>query len=203
MSVSLGEKVVIVAGGPSVTTQQIRAITKAHLEHKCSVIAVNDAAYLLPLANIIHGCDRWWWEQNAALAHALLPAVRTTLQEPISKLVHQYKYEHRTGIDARPGYVATGRNGGHQALNIAFHYKASKVGLVGFDFKPGSQNEEHWFGSHQGKHIQSSLYSEWVNNMNTAAEAIAHIRPDMIVVNCTPGSAIKCFPTSSIESFLK
>ena len=57
-----GETAVLIAGGPSLSLDQVRTVARAHLAGRCRAIAINDAIYVAWFADILYACDLKWWE---------------------------------------------------------------------------------------------------------------------------------------------
>lgn len=93
-----------------------------------------------------------------------------------------------------------GRNSGHQAINLAWHFGARRFVLVGFDCTDGPQGS-HWFGEHPGILNKVSPYKKF-------AEAFAEIGADLKregcqVINCSPLTALTCFPKGDLADVLQ
>jgi len=104
----------------------------------------------------------------------------------------------REGLSAKPEEIITGGNSGHMALNIAVLAGGGPIGLLGYDAKEGVNRKKHWFGDHPDK--TAPTYKDMVLTMRTTTPRLTEL--GVRVVNCSPGSAIDCFPRSTIEEFL-
>lgn len=91
-----------------------------------------------------------------------------------------------------PELIYTGGNSGYQAINLAWHFGAARILLLGYDMRPG-----HWHGKHPRPLSNYSPYEEWVRRFRLLAGDL-----DIPVVNCTPGSALDAFPMASLEMAL-
>lgn len=104
------------------------------------------------------------------------------------------------GLETDPGYLATGRNGAYQAVNFAIHTGASRIILLGVDCRDG-KNGPHWHGKHSGalRNPDKSTYGSWIAAWNTMPPALPR---GVEVVNCSPGSAVECFPQARLQEVL-
>ena len=92
--------------------------------------------------------------------------------------------------------VHTGNNGGFQAMNLAVHLGAKRILLLAFDMRRVG-NRAQW----HDKHKRPTPPDVYANNMIPQFEAAVKDL-DMLgvkVINCTPGSALKCFPIMPVE----
>jgi len=193
-------QVIIAGSGPSLTP------AVASLCRGRRVIAVNDAYRLMPWAEVLYACDARWWT-----AHEGCPSFRgekwTSFHEGrrahVEAVVKRYRLRVCLGekVDAfsvSPNLIHYGRNSGFQAMNLAMLWGATRLLLVGFDFRTVN-NSKHFFGPHPRGVEGASNYPEWVKAMRHAAK---HLSADITVINCTPGSAIKCFPMGNLREVL-
>lgn len=179
------ETVVIVASGPSLTRKQVE-----YCRGKARVLVINDNYKLAPWADALYACDGDWWDlhqpgfegqkwtqdQSAALRYNL----------------NWVKSVNEPGFSKNPDVIHQGGNSGYQAINLALHFGVSKVLLLGFDMK--MNGKRHWFGDHPGRLNKASNYSRWLKNFAT-------VKTDK-VINCTPDSALECFPKMSLREAL-
>jgi len=205
-----GQTVAILAGGPSLTHEQVESVRRAaHVR----VIAINDSYQLAPWADLFWFCDlRWWsWHIDRAAWRDVLDradagdAIVATLEN--RELHEKFPYVRhlrnsgRDGIEPARDAIRHGSNGGYQALMMAMKLGAARVLLLGYDLRLADDGRTHW---HAGHPIVSpaTVYSNlMVPAYERAAPEIA--RAGVRVVNCTPGSALKAFPTQSIEEALR
>lgn len=104
-----------------------------------------------------------------------------------------------TGLSLRRDRVSLGGNGCHQSINLAVHLGATRIVLLGVDMKAGTvwrdgahRPSDHfaWLGRHADDSKPS--YPEAVSYMGTLVQPLKSLGIE--VVNCTPGSALRCFP---------
>ncbi len=106
------------------------------------------------------------------------------------------------GLESDPMGLRTGRNSGYQALNLALHYGARRIILLGFDCGLGPAGETHWFGDHphQLRNDGADRYAKWIVAMDMLARDLS--ADGVEVVNCSPSTALQCFKRSTIREEL-
>jgi hypothetical protein len=199
-----GETAAILASGPSLTREQCEAV-----RGRCRVIAVNNQGIdtdcdgvrvpaMAPWADILFAADAKWWRcyhERALKFAGRKVTIRTTLPWPeVYSLTPAFE---RTSYDPRPGYIVTGGNSGYMAVHLAVQLGARRILLLGFDMKSGANGRRHWFGSHPGKLNSKGSYATWRSAFEKFARVLDHMQVE--VVNCTPGTALRCFKRASIE----
>lgn len=129
------ETVVVVGGGVSLENCDL-SITQGK-----RVIAVNNAFRVVPWAKYLFFADRRWWDWNGADAMGFKGQIITTTQAtlknaPVMRMRREYvtpgQYDNETPISLDPHFL-TGNDGGHMAVNLAYHLGASRIILAGFD----------------------------------------------------------------------
>lgn len=109
--------------------------------------------------------------------------------------VHLVRNAGPNGISVDPEKIATGRNSGYQAINLAILAGAKTVLLIGYD-----GTTDHWFGKHPVPTPESAgpMYVEAARAGAPAIKA-AGVR----VINCSPGSAINAFERMDLAEALR
>lgn len=184
-----GRTVAILASGPSMSRALADRVHAAGLP----AIVINDTYRLAPWADMLYAADEAWWQQYPdALAFEGLKVsvgqVRGVLELSNSGV---------TGFDPNPANLRTGSNSGYQALHIAVHAGAKRVLLCGFNM-----TGRHWFGGHPASLVNTSehLYDKFRRNFETILPALAE--RGIEVLNCTFGSALKCFQMRDLDDEL-
>jgi hypothetical protein len=99
-------------------------------------------------------------------------------------------------LDARA--LATGSNGGYQAINIATLAGARRVMLLGYDMRFDGKRS-HWHAGHP-IYVVEQRYHQYAQRFASMVPALKAVGVE--VVNCTPGSMIRCFRMSRIRDEL-
>jgi hypothetical protein len=204
-----GETAVIIASGPSLTREQAEFV-----KGKCRAIAVNNAGIdtvnsetqelipaMAPWADILYAADAKWW--RCYHERALKFAGRKVTIKPTLPWADIYCLEQsleHASFDPRPTHLVSGGNSGYQALHLAVHLGVKRILLLGFDMKDGANRRRHWFGSHPTKLNSRGNYAGWIRAFDKLAKCLN--ARDVEVINCTPGSALRCFRRTSIEAAL-
>jgi hypothetical protein len=192
----VGETVVCIGGGPSLTQAQVDACRGFH------VIAVNDAYRLAPWADICYFADGQWFEWHKdrpefrdfpGIKVSISGNERHKITDDAVLILNNYGGEEHGVLSQRANGIATGQNGGYQAINIAYLAGAARVLLLGYDMRG-----THWFGEHPRKTVHSH-YATFIGRFARLAKKVPR---GFEIINCTPGSALTCFPRMDLEQAL-
>lgn len=189
--------VVVVASGPSLSDEDI-----VRIEHSGALtIAVNTSYAKLQHPDVVYACDYLWWKLNHMKAKQNIPRRQLWTQDRAAAEQFQLshiQWEGKDGLGKR-GLRVNG-NSGAGAINLAYHFGARRILLVGMDMKPGPNGEKHWHPDHPKPLVQGQQFEEWRKKMGVLA---ADLKTEGVtVVNCTPGSALTCFPMGDLEQEL-
>jgi hypothetical protein len=104
------------------------------------------------------------------------------------------------GMSLDPMRTHQGGNSGFQAANLAILMGAARILLLGFDMRAAG-GRKHWHEDHPDWMVnpQESTFRSWREAFEVALPSIQ--RAGVEIINCTPGSALTCFPMAEIESF--
>ncbi len=187
---------IVAATGPSLTPEVAEQCKGHH------VIAVNDAYRLMPWAEVLYSCDRAWWR-----VHQGCPGFtgekwssHSTGNNDKLDVAKDYGLRLVRGNDAEgfsfdPSVIHYGSNSGFQAINLAIHFGAKVIKLVGFDMRH-VDGKRHFFGNHPAPLHNHMHYSQLIRHFKKAAK---HLPADIKIINCTPGSALDCFPMGTLS----
>jgi len=188
-----GETCVLIGGGPSLTSADVDAV-----RGRARVIAINDAYRLAPWAEVLYACDRKWWDWHqgvpsfAGLKYSLIDTKYPDVQILNNTGPYGLELVDRSG-------VRTGRNSGYQALNLAIHFGATRILLLGFDCGLGEGGESHWFGDHPVP--QQSPYPHFRLAFEMLGEPLK--AAGVTVLNCSRRTTLKCFQKVSLVEALQ
>ena len=163
----------LLAPGPSATAEDAERVRSAGLP----LGAITSAFELAPWADFIAATDGGWWRKY--------PEVKQLAGRKYT--MHEVRRVERVKV---PGYVAV--NSGVLGLECAKKHGATRVLLLGFDM-----HGSHYFGPYRNglantseakRRMHLTQYARW-KRANPAIE----------VINCTPGSALTCFPKASLN----
>lgn len=142
-----------------------------------------------------------------------LPAEKwTTRKESAEKYgIHWIDEVNRPGLSQDPALLHHGHSSGYQLLGMAYRAGAERIVLLGYDlqFAPDYDGKakrigsgpRHFFGEYEpalqhwpSVKIQHGRHVELIGLYESVA------RQGLVeIINCTPGSALTCFPTADID----
>lgn len=197
----------IVATGPSLTDAQCALL--AERRPGLRVVTVNRAFQQIPWADVYYFGDYLFakvYAQQMLLAQreAEEPSwFRPSIWTIDRAAAERWRFNHVRAVQ-RPGLgrdcIHANGTSGLQAINLATLFGARRILLVGFDMRPGPGGQRHYFGDYPAPCTQAQLFDEWLHK----AEAVARSATEfgIVVTNCTPGSAMTCFPMGNLEEHL-
>lgn len=180
------ETFVCVGTGPSLTQEQVD-----FCRGKARMIVVNDAYKIAPWADVMYAADDkyWRWNQGAPSFTGLKYTIEPCRKEwPGLRTV---KNTGREGLELDPTGVRTGHVSGYQAINMAVHFGAARIVLLGYDMKGN-----HFFGSHPDG--SRPPFAMAVHAFSTLVDPLKALGIE--IVNCTPGTALHAFPKAALQS---
>ena len=203
-----GETVVIVGNGFP-TQEQVD-----FCRGKARVICINDTFRLAPWADMLYFADaRWfneqsgWWgnwpnaddiKRFAGLKVTIENSAEVTKVDPSVKVLRNDSAKDNGGLCLKPNGIRTGRQSGHQVINIAVHTGVARIVLIGFDFDDEWRDgKSHWFGHHphdlrKTVHKPGGFYRNIVTPlMDTLVKPLDELGIECL--NATPGSKLGYF----------
>jgi hypothetical protein len=188
-----GETCVIVGGGSSLRLADVR-----YCFGKARVIAIKEAAFLAPWADVLYACDEKWWRhykgapEFLGLKYALEPQ---SVEWPGVKVLRATGTD---GIELDPSGLRTGYNSGFQAVNLAVHFGITKVILLGFDMWRGPEGRQNWFEK-PGLHVDSP-YPIFHQAFASVVEPLKALGVE--VLNASRFTVLNAFPRVALEDVL-
>lgn len=196
------KKWVIIASGPSLTKEDVE-LTRGQ-----NVIAINDNYRLAPWANILYACDPQWWKWHEDKKDLLefkgekWTQTQSWTEDDKKHFIAKHhlnfiESKNDIGISQDPKIIYTGSNSGYQAINLAYHFGAKQIILLGYDMQ-ATGGKRHWFGDHPNKVV--SGWHKWIpfyQQMAADAERLG-----LEIINCTRKTALHCFRRDQLENVL-
>lgn len=174
----LGQTVVCIASGPSLTVEDCEAVKRSGLP----TIAVNSSWKRAPFAQVIYASDPCWWDSYGAEVDT--PAERWCSHENTAK-----KY----GINYHLAFA--GNNSGVRAIELAIAFGAQKILLLGYDCSVAAGT--HWHGNH------TKTNNPDAKKCRTWMRQFAQLNKKKTdVINCSRATALQCFPVMTLEDAL-
>jgi len=193
---------VVLGSGPSLTREDVR-YAQAHAD---GVIAVNDSYLFAPDATALYAADdKWWrWHHGCVAQHLqgrttyppFTGQFKYSLGRTVFPDVQILKKGPETGLSADRGAVALGRNGCYQAINVAVHFGATRILLLGVDMQ--GHPSSHFFGRHPDNSGPPMLVC--LERFATLLKPLKALGIE--VLNCTRKTALECFPRVPLEQAL-
>lgn len=187
-----GETAVLIASGSSLTQEDVD-----WCQGKARVLAVNDSYRKAPWADLLYASDpRWWDSARGADEFAGMRVTQcgsTAARWGLTRVAGRVG----AGLSCDPALIHFGGNSGFAAANLAALLGAARLLLLGYDMKGA-----HWFGWHPPPltNPREHTFRKWREAFRIAAPDFERLGVE--VLNCSPGSALDCFPRSTIREAL-
>ena len=233
-----GETVVCIGGGPSLTDEQVEIV-----KDNARVIAINDGYIKAPWADVLYGSDaKWWrWHDGCIFFDGLKVAMvgnedgqgyQNGWQDVLYPDIKPMASSGIDGLEVKDSrFLKTGSNSGYQAINLAVHFGAKRIILLGYDMQSvvvkvaGGVKEKILKAIKDESDVIKSAIMASVNavrvdhwfgahpdnitshpfdKMLAAFESLKSVKSlyGVEIINCTPGSALEVFPKKDLEEVL-
>jgi hypothetical protein len=193
-----GATVVLIGGGPSLTVADVELVEQQHRIGAVRAIAINNAYVIAPWADVLYAADAQWWEWHGGVPSFTGPKYsiegREQVRYPDVQILRNTGF---TGLELDSSGLRAGFNSGYQAVNLAVHFGATRILLLGFDLSVDGA-KSHWFGDHPVHRV--SPYAQMIAAFETLPEPLSAL--GVSVVNCSRRTALTCFPCASIDDAL-
>lgn len=195
-----GETAAILGCGPSLSLVDFDSLRASRQR----VIAINDAIFEYPDADILYFCDRSWWDGEFGRRERFkklgVPCWRVTLENEIPDefgSVFRLKNTGPTGFDPDTQSLRHGSNSGYQAIHLAVHLGTARIVLHGFDMRivrgelHAMVRRERQDAAGFGRVLREEMLPKFQSLVDPLRER------GVEVINATPGSALTCWPQMS------
>ena len=188
-----GGTVVCIASGPSLTKDDVEYVRgKAD-----RVIVVNNGYQIAPWADFLVASDLQWWNWHKG-AKDFKGIKYATSKHVKWSGVQILRNEGGSGLSLNPSGIKHGLNSGYRGINVAVHLGAKRIILLGYDLQQGPNREEHWHGEHPNR--SRSPYKVFIKRFQTLVEPLQELGIE--VINCSPRTALECFPVKPLREVL-
>lgn len=188
-----GGTIACIGSGPSLLRADVDYVHARGI----AIIAVNDAYLYAPFALALMASDGAWWihrkPEFAGLRFSLDPTAAR------AKGVIILKDTGTEGIEIDPAGLRTGRNSGAAAVNLAVHFGAKRIVLLGYDMSV-DRKRTHFFGHHKFPLRDGSPYELFHESFKKQVGPLRHLGVD--IVNCSRKTALSCFRRAPLEQEL-
>lgn len=198
-----GQTVAVLATGPCLTQEDCD-----FLRGKVPVIAINDAHRLAPWADVLYSSDRRWWPHYKGVPSftglkfgvgsgtGINPKANAFHGLPEIQVLRNTGF---LGIETDPTGLRTGNNSGYAAINLAVHFGASRILLLGYTMSHA--HGAHFFGNHPAGLAQNaSLYPGFRQRFESMVEPLKALGVE--VINCSPKTSLTVFPVRQVRDVL-
>lgn len=199
-----GETAAIIGTGPSLTDSQLEQVS--HLRK----FGVNNAFRLgldVHLACNWQWWDRYWPEISDYDCYKWTPRLASAENYGLNYIEERWE----DGLSTDPSYICAHHGSGPQIVNLALHYGIKKMILIGWDMRyPGKVNnrqytgKRHYFGEYE-KELQHWPRTGPNGELAGLIKEMETIYPEdygIEIINCTPGSAMTCFPMGELSDHI-
>jgi hypothetical protein len=204
-----GSTIACIATGPSLTLRQVEAARRKGFV----LFGCNNVWRDVPDLSLLYACNLGWWAHYWCEELKQYPAEKWTTNKvaadkfSLNWIAEKFDY----GLSNNPRIVHHGHGSGYTMLNLAYLMGASRILLLGYDCKyapdyDGKQRNvggapRHYFGEYPRtlQHWPSVQVKNGVHVEMVSLYASVAMQNAVEIVNCTPGSAIDCFPRADIE----
>ena len=192
---------VAIASGASLHDSQVEVAREMREADRCRVIVSNNNIFKAPWADHLHFADKQWWTwYHDREEYRTFAGVKTTLDKTLgAEEAHILHCESSRGLHPDPGWVG-GNSSGQHAINIAAHYGAKRIILIGYECAAvmnGNYSWTHWFNDHPNK-TDPSVFASMIANFNMIPPIAEKMGIE--IINCSINTAIHCFKKDTIEN---
>jgi len=198
----LGKTVLVLGGGPGLTPA---VVSKLHGRH---CIAVNSSYLIAPPDALLFFTDNGWFEGHTDAVNAWRGRVVTQSRASKRSLPSLLRVGSEAGRRFPPAgspRILQGKSTGQTAIALAIAMGASTVILLGFDMQVVGGREHHHDDylavTRTQRRGDPMVYQRQFLPAFEGWDAMAR-RAGVVVLNATPGSALKEFPMVVPEAVL-
>lgn len=196
----------LIASGPSLSEDQIERIKYFRFWYpdKARVLVISDNYRRAPWADYLYSCDKKWFDYWIPRGLKKDFAGEIWAGNQPAGEAHKINFIEvlrKPGLSKIPKFIYAGSNSGYQAINLAYHWGAKKIVLVGYDMQE-TGGQKHWFGEHPdvagmrcGPNFGLFLKSFPQLASDLEAEGVK-------VYNCTISTALSDFEKRDLEELL-
>lgn len=176
----LADTVAVLAPGESLTAE----ITDS-LRGRMPTVAVNDALARAPWADVLVANDKSWWLNRP---HAMAFSGRKFSANDVPGVETVTKHD----------WINSGLNSGALGMWVAHRILLAKqILLVGVDHGTG-----HFFGKHEAPLKNTPQHRLAIFAIQFEQLGLVLNSKGVRIYNCSPRSALKCFPMRTLEEML-
>jgi len=147
-----------------------------------------------------HKAEKWTWDLKTSTKYGL----------------HFIQGKWCDGFSKDKNFIHYGHSSGFQVPQLAYHSGFRRMLLCGYDMRYAKDYDgrnqrvgsspRHYFGEYEDvelNHWPSVKVKDGVHiELIQQFEKVKRLNPDVEIVNCSPGSAMTCFPMSTLQEQL-
>jgi len=168
------------------------------------VIGVNDAYRICDFLDALYATDVSWWMKHEGVPSFTGP--KWTVQhstwrgrESRFPSVERLGNTGANGLETDPSGIRHHHNSGGAAINLAYHYGAARILLLGYDMGYRKGQPSHFFGEHKGLG-RTTNYQKFIDSIATMVQPLK--AAGVAVINCTRGGRMTGFPRMDLAEAL-
>lgn len=193
-----GETVFVLASGPSVNALDLSLLSGRR------VIAVKSSWLMYPAADVLFFADGRWWRQPELRPKDFAGLIVTTAAEIGDPRVLKLRKVPvpPVALSTDPGSVALARTSTTGAINLAVHFGAARIVLLGVDGRLAADGRRHCHGLKWPwtKGAEPQSFDDQAAEYRAIAPSARKLGVE--IVNANPESAIDAFPKLPFEACL-
>lgn len=167
------------------------------------MLAINDNYLRAPWADWLYACDGPWWAHHIGRVRETFRGQCWTRDRDAAAAfgLEWIRSASRPGLSRDDRVIHEGSNSGYQAINLAAHFGARRILLIGYDM--GATGNTHWFGDHAPAIAGPTGRSDFDVFLAAFPQLAADLAAAGIdVVNCTTNTALTAFRRGRLEDEL-
>lgn len=205
-------RAIVIGTGPSVTPKVIAQLRFAGLP----IFGCNNTYQIANLTALLSCNPEWWdyyWPRDAELRAGAFDKWTWDKTTASKYGLRHVRGAWGDGLSTDPNVIHYGHSSGYQLLNLAYHYGVREAVLIGYDLRypAGYQRDakkaggkRHYFAEYP-RELQHWPRVGPNGEMEGLLDCYRTIKPEdygLRIINCSPGSALDFFETSTLENEL-
>jgi hypothetical protein len=203
--------VAVVGTGPTLTPKQIDTARRKGF----ALAGCNNVWQIVPDLAVLYACNLGWWRHYWGPDLAAHPASKWTTNAQAAREFGvnwiREKPGYGEGLSKDPTVINHGHGSGFSLLNLVYLMGATRIVLLGYNLKYAPDYDgrgrrigsepRHYFGEYPPElqhwphqRVQGGVHVELLGLYAAVADQRA-----VQIINCTPDSALTCFPVADIE----
>lgn len=209
---------VVLATGPSLTADVLAAARRGQARGVWRVYGMNHVWRDFPTLDVFLSCNPEYYDTQWERGLKDIPAEKWTWDRDTAQRYRIRFIEGKwaDGFSSDPRFIHYGHSSGFQLPQIAYHAGFRRLLLCGYDMKFAPDYDgrnrrigstpRHYFGEYDDdklKHwpsvkIRDGVFVELIEQF----EKVKRLNPDVEIINCSPGSALTCFPFGNLGDYV-